>query len=236
MRRHILCVLIIGIVSAVFLPLSASSTAYALSAPACQSGNVITPDPGPSPHGALPVQPGDVVVATTIENSSGSEIVAIVFNSSFQNVNINSGPSVSTSWTATGAGTVSGGFGSQSPNGYHWSLSVNGGCSSSSSISLLNFKDGRCNQEPWQSFAVYPDGKGGYIFYAIYQGVGYYALHVTEKTLDLNPDTGANHIIAQAQGVQLWRIAGGLLQAHRIGLDGKDYSFNITCGIIEDGD
>src|SRR5258708_21575532 len=101
---------------------------------------------------------------------------------------------------------------------------------------LLNFMDGRCNQEPWQSFAVYPDTKGGYVFYALYHAVGYYAMHVTEKTLDQNPDTGANHIIAQGQGVQLWRLAGGLLQAHRIGLDGKDYSFNIRCGIAEDGD
>src|SRR5258708_30179645 len=34
---------------------------------------------------------------------------------------------------------------------------------------LLNFMDGRCNQEPWQSFAVYPDTKGGYVFYALYR-------------------------------------------------------------------
>jgi hypothetical protein len=101
---------------------------------------------------------------------------------------------------------------------------------------LLNFNDGRCNQEPWQSFAVYPDNTGGFVFYAIYQGVGYYAMHVTEKDLDNNPDTDVNHIIAQADGVQLWRLAGGGLQATRIGMDGKPYSFNITCGLMEDGD
>jgi hypothetical protein len=101
---------------------------------------------------------------------------------------------------------------------------------------LLNFNDGRCNQEPWQSFAVYPDGKGGYVFYAIYQGVGYYAMHVTEKDLDNNPDTGVNHIIAQSVGVQLWRLAGGALQATRAGMDSKLYSFTITCDIMEDGD
>jgi hypothetical protein len=100
----------------------------------------------------------------------------------------------------------------------------------------LPFMDGRCNQEAWQSFAVYPDNKGGFVFYAIYKGVGYYAMHVTEKDLDNNPDTGVNHIIAQAVGVQLWRLVGGALQATRIGMDGKPYSFNITCGLMEDGD
>src|SRR5579859_2356263 len=88
-----------------------------------------------------------------------------------------------------------------------------------------NFTDGRCNQEPWQSFAVYPDNKGGYIFYSLHNSIGYYAMHVTEKDLDNNPDDGINHIIAQSDGVQLWRLAGGLLQVHRIGMDGKDYSF-----------
>jgi hypothetical protein len=102
--------------------------------------------------------------------------------------------------------------------------------------SSLNFTDGRCNQEPWQAFAVYPDGKGVYVFYAIYQGIGYYAMHVTEKNLDDNPDTGINHIITQSLGIQLWRLSGGALQAHRVGLDGKDYSFDLTCGAMEDGD
>jgi hypothetical protein len=61
--------------------------------------------------------------------------------------------------------------------------------------------------------------------------VGYYAMHVTKADLAANPDTGVNHIIAQAQGVQLWRLQGGLLQAHRIGKDGKDYYYNLDgCG------
>src|SRR5205085_1535121 len=51
----------------------------------------------------------------------------------------------------------------------------------------LNFTDGRCNQEPWQAFAVYPDDKGGYFFYALYNGAGYYAMHVTEQQLDDHP-------------------------------------------------
>ncbi|HLY27922.1 MAG TPA: hypothetical protein VKQ72_16365 [Aggregatilineales bacterium] len=81
---------------------------------------------------------------------------------------------------------------------------------------------------------MYPDNKGGYIFYAIYHGVGYYAMHVTEQNLDDNPDTGTNHIIAQDQGIQLWRLAGGGLQASRVGLDDKLYNFVITCGMMED--
>src|SRR5579859_397285 len=96
-----------------------------------------------------------------------------------------------------------------------------------------NFDDGRCNQEPWQSFAVYADTKGGFIFYALYNSVGYYAMHVTKAQLDANPDTGFNHIIAESLGVQLWRLQGGLLQAHRMGMDGKDYYFNLNgCGLL----
>ncbi len=94
--------------------------------------------------------------------------------------------------------------------------------------SVLNFTDGRCNQEPWQAFAAYPDNKGGYIFYAINDGIGYYAMHVTYAQLKANPDNGANHIIFQNLGVQLYRLAGGVLQANRIGKNGKLYSFNLT--------
>ncbi len=99
----------------------------------------------------------------------------------------------------------------------------------------LNFTDGRCNQEPYQSVAVYPDGKGGYNFYALFNGVGYFAMHVTEQNLDDNPDTGVTHKIAEAKGVQLFRLAGGGLQVNRMGKDNKMYSFNIgTCGAMED--
>ena len=98
-----------------------------------------------------------------------------------------------------------------------------------------NFNDGRCNQEPYQSVAVYPDGKGGYNFYALFNGVGYFAMHVTEQNLDDNPDTGVTHKIAEAKGVQLFRLAGGGLQVNRMGKDNKMYSFNIgTCGAMED--
>ena len=99
----------------------------------------------------------------------------------------------------------------------------------------LNFTDGRCNQEPYQSVAVYPDNKGGYNFYALFNGVGYFAMHVTEQNLDDNPDTGVTHKIAEAKGVQLFRLAGGGLQVNRMGKDNKMYSFNIgTCGAMED--
>src|SRR5260221_2991050 len=99
----------------------------------------------------------------------------------------------------------------------------------------LNFTDGRCNQEPYQSVAVYPDDKGGYNFYALYNGVGYFAMHVTEQNLDDNADTGVTHKIAEAKGVQLFRLAGGGLQVNRMGKDNKMYSYNIgSCGAMED--
>ena len=101
--------------------------------------------------------------------------------------------------------------------------------------SVLNFTDGRCNQEPYQSVAVYPDNKGGYNFYALFNGVGYFAMHVTEQNLDDNPDTGVTHRIAEAKGAQLFRLAGGGLRVDRMGKDNKMYSFNIgTCGAMED--
>ncbi len=95
------------------------------------------------------------------------------------------------------------------------------------SDAVPNFTDGRCNQEPWQSVAVYPDNKGGYNFYAIYQGVGALALNVTRQQLDANPDKGVNYLLAQNMGVQLFRLAGGLLQVHRLDASGKDYSYNL---------
>ena len=101
--------------------------------------------------------------------------------------------------------------------------------------SKANFTDGRCNQEPYQSVAVYPDNKGGYNFYALYNGVGYFAMHVTEQNLDDNADTGVTHKIAEAKGVQLFRLAGGGLQVNRMGKDNKMYSYNIgSCGAMED--
>ena len=107
-------------------------------------------------------------------------------------------------------------------------------CSGTISTSL-NFTDGRCNQEPYQSVAVYPDNKGGYNFYALFNGVGYFAIHVTEQNLDDSPDTGVTHKIAEAKGVQLFRLAGGGLQVNRMGKDNKMYSYSIgSCGAMED--
>ena len=105
----------------------------------------------------------------------------------------------------------------------------------SNGLGGVNFTDGRCNQEPWQSVAVYPDNTGGYNFYALYNGVGYFAMHVTEQNLDDNPDTGVTHRIAEAKGAQLIRLAGGGLRVDRMGKDNKMYSFNIgSCGAMED--
>ncbi|HLY25475.1 MAG TPA: hypothetical protein VKQ72_03985 [Aggregatilineales bacterium] len=243
MQRQVFRILTVFVVLTAFLNGSAPSAVYAKSAPLCLSGvgfQTLPSGPYIAFSRSFPVQTGDVVVATISTGVSGlGETASVVPTGPGvqpPKSNSNLGPSVSVSWTnyvSFGATGASGSFfgGSQ----FRWQVSLNGGICASSK-NTLNFTDGRCNQEPWQSFAVYPDGKGGYYFYAIYQGVGYYAMHVTEKMLDENPDTGVNHVIAQADGVQLWRLAGGALQATRIGLDNKLYSFNITCGLSEDGD
>jgi hypothetical protein len=97
-----------------------------------------------------------------------------------------------------------------------------------------NFNDGRCNQEPWQSLTVYPDGKGGYNFYALYKSVGHFAMHITKQQLDTNPDKGTNFLIASNLGVSLYRMAGGDLMAARGTEDGKVYNFVIgSCRKID---
>jgi hypothetical protein len=94
-----------------------------------------------------------------------------------------------------------------------------------------SFNDGRCNEEPWQSLTVYPDGKGGYNFYALYKSVGHFAMHITKQQLDANPDKGTNYLIASELGVSLYRMAGGDLMASRGTEDGKVYNFVIgSCG------
>jgi hypothetical protein len=93
------------------------------------------------------------------------------------------------------------------------------------------FTDGRCNFEADQPVAVYPDGKGGYNFFAINGSTGYFAMSVSKETLDKNPDKGKNYLIAQAKGVRLYRLAGGGLQVNRIKTDKTDYQFNLSaCG------
>jgi hypothetical protein len=87
------------------------------------------------------------------------------------------------------------------------------------------FTDGRCNPDPEASVVFYSDGKGGYNFYAIYQSVGYFTMHITKAQLDAKPDKGENYLIIQKKGIQLYRLAGGLLQVNRIKPDGKYYTF-----------
>ncbi len=104
-----------------------------------------------------------------------------------------------------------------------------------SGCTTANFTDGRCNQEPDQPVAVYPDGLGGYYFFAVNVGVGYYPWHVTEQQLDDNPARSANYLIGQSHGVRLYRLSDGGLQVNRIKPDGTDYKFLIgTCGVHED--
>src|SRR5258708_1611311 len=91
----------------------------------------------------------------------------------------------------------------------------------------LNFTDGRCNQEPYQSVAVYPDNKGGYNFYALFNGVGYFAMHVTEQNLDDQPDNRVTHKIAEGKSGQLFPLASRRLHVHPL-CEGK------TKGMIPD--
>ena len=103
------------------------------------------------------------------------------------------------------------------------------------SLAVPTFTDGRCNQNAAQTVAVYPDKKGGYLFYAVHNGVGDFALHVTEQQLDDNPAKSSNYLIAQNLGVQLYRLVDGSLQVNRMGRDHKVYSYFIgSCSALED--
>src|SRR5260221_8152615 len=56
----------------------------------------------------------------------------------------------------------------------------------------LNFTDGRCNQEPYQSVAVYPDNNGGYKVYPPVNPGGRHAPHGPGRQMDKNiPQGGA---------------------------------------------
>src|SRR5579859_2294061 len=90
---------------------------------------------------------------------------------------------------------------------------------------LLRFNDGRCNQAPDAPVVVYPDGKGGYYFYTVDKGVGYFAMYLTKAQLDANPANGSNTMIADSLGARLYRLVGGQLQVDRYKPDGKDYAF-----------
>jgi len=89
----------------------------------------------------------------------------------------------------------------------------------------LRFTDGRYNQQPEQSVAVYPSKTGGYDFWAVNQGVGSLALHVTKAQLDANPAKSQNYLIAESNGVRLYRLADGTLQVRRYKPDGKEYIY-----------
>jgi len=95
--------------------------------------------------------------------------------------------------------------------------------------------DGRCNQQADQTVAVYPDWKGDYAFYAIYQGVGYFAFRLSEQQFDDNPTKSTDYLIAHNLNVWLYHLADGSLLVTGIKPDGKLYSFNIgSCGAMED--
>src|SRR5260221_1224514 len=97
-------------------------------------------------------------------------------------------------------------------------------CSNGSS--LLNFTDGRLNQEPYQTATIYCKD-GTLRVYAIYQGVGYLAINMTRSELATYPaKPHQNYLIRQNLGVRLYRLSSGWLQVNRAMDDpGKDYSF-----------
>src|SRR5260221_13794171 len=230
-RRILVLPVIVAILSSFFAVVTPSTIATDASC-STRSGTGSSNSSNATLLAAIPVESGDTV---TLTFTASYLVVGIInlfdTNNTIYAASFHEGYAGSVSAQASKSGTAKIYIGDPStgqPFIYTYTISV---CHST-----LPFPDGRCNQEAWQSFAVYPDYKGGYVFYALYQGVGYYAMHVTEKMLDQNPDTGVNHVIAESEGVQLWRLQGGLLQAHRIGMDDKDYSFNLTCGMMEDGD
>jgi len=136
----------------------------------------------------------------------------------------------SASGTASTGGPASVAFFSVSY--FYYTITV---CPPGASIVPLPFPDGRCNQQADQTVAVYPDWKGGYQFYAIEQGVGYFAFRVSEQQLDDNPTKSANYFIAHNLNVWLYRLADGSLLATGLKPDGKLYSYNIgSCGAMED--
>jgi len=93
------------------------------------------------------------------------------------------------------------------------------------------FVDGRCNQEADQSVAIYPDGYGGYDFYAVNTGVGFFAFNLSTNQLAANPAGTAAFLITQNLTVPVYRLTDGSLQTQRAKPDGKTYVFTwMNCG------
>ncbi len=92
----------------------------------------------------------------------------------------------------------------------------------------LRFPDGRFNQQPEQSVAVYSDNTGGYNFWSVNKGVGTLTLHVTKTQLDASPANGQTYLIVQQGDLSLYRLANGGLEVARAKPDGKMYVFDWT--------
>ncbi len=93
------------------------------------------------------------------------------------------------------------------------------------------FVDGRCNQEADQSVAIYPDGYGGYDFYGVNQGIGYFAFNLSTNQLAANPAGTGAFQITQNLDVPVYRLTDGSLQTQRAKPDGKMYVFTwMNCG------
>lgn len=198
-------------------------------AAACTVTNgAFNPNPVPTYSTTVTINAGDTITVDASFGSPSSVSVTItppggapVSSSGFQQAH-----AVATT-TSSGSATIDIVAGTSSTSYYvFFTISV---CSPGGSAS--HFTDGRCNLEADQSVAVYPDGSGGYNFYAIYNSVGYFALRLTKADLDSHPDKGENYLITQAKGAQVYRLAGGKLLVKRLKHDGKIYEFTWTsCG------
>jgi hypothetical protein len=98
---------------------------------------------------------------------------------------------------------------------------------------LVSFKDGRCNQDVDQSVAIYPDGTGGFFFFAIYKNAGFVPWHVSKATLDKYPARNPGYLMMQKNGIKLYRLPNGEIEAVRLKPDGGNYSFimGTNCGV-----
>jgi len=97
----------------------------------------------------------------------------------------------------------------------------------------ISFKDGRCNQDSDQSVAIYPDGIGGFFFFAIYKNVGFLPWHVSKATLDKYPARSNGYLMMQKNGIKLYRLPNGEIEAVRLKPDGGNYQFimGTNCGV-----
>ncbi len=191
---------------------------------------------GGSKQTSAKVNAGDSISASIAATASGASLSVQITEpggaSSRSTTNSGSfGGSAITSISASRSGTATISLSDSRHGSFSYSVTV---CGSETKPAVTNdgsplrFTDGRCNQEADQPVAVFPDSKGGYVFYSLYQGIGYYAFRITEQQLDNSPAQSVSYLIAH-------RLSDGSLVVTSIQRNGKLYQFNIgSCGAAED--